>query len=535
MRRPTPRKDGSFARAASWTGVCALMIGGVLVFWAFDALPFQDLPEHAGLIALRHRFAQSAFDQRFFVLAPHLGPYSLFRFLGDLLVLPLGPVGAVRAIATLPLVATPLALVWARRRLHSDFSPTGAYFGLALGFGFMTLLGFASYLLGVAVLIVALTAWLELLVAVDAKSPSAAKLELGIACTNPLVLLVHGHAFAVLTALQGVSALASGDRWRRLLRTRALAPALLLAAWVEWRERSSIVPTGSAPVPHAALDARFQGLFDKLSLLLTPTLMTRSGADALVGLGLWGVVIAAAVATARSPRQATGGEWPEARENGSRSHAHALLVSAIAVALAFLVLPHSIGWFGFVDGRLVPLMLLLPIMAVRRPSLGPRLAAAFDRVAPLAAGAMVSIAWIGTFLFQAEAVGWRQVLAQVPSNSKLLYLPLEPNSDVLTAHPFVHYDKLVMAERPIVVGDLWYHQGSGVYPTAANPALALPPTYSASDLRRVDWPAYRLEDWDLLLVRTRPLAREPWVPAPFALTARRGGWWLFCKRAEARP
>jgi hypothetical protein len=510
------------------------MIAGALVFWVFDALPFQDLPEHAGLIALRHRFSHSAFDQRFFVLAPHLGPYSLFRFLGDLLVVPLGPVGAVRAIATLPLIATPLALVWARKRLHGDPSATGAYFGLALGFGFMTLLGFASYLLGLAVLIVALTAWLELLRAVDTRSPSAAKLELGIACTTPLVLLVHGHVFVVLTALQGISALATGDRWRRLVRTRAVAPALLLAAWVEWRERKSMVPAGSAPIPHAALHAHFQGLFDKLSLLVTPTLMTRSGADGLVGLVLWGVVIAAAVATARSLKQ-TIDERQESQETASRAHAQALLVSAIALAAVFLILPHSIGWFGFVDGRLVPLLLLLPIMAVRRPALGPRVGIAFDRAAPLAAGAMASIALVGSYLFQSEATGWQQVLAQVPSNARLLYLPIEPNSDVLTAHPFVHYDKLVMAERPIVVGDLWFHQGSGVYPTAANPALYLPQTYSASDLRRVDWPAYRLGDWDWLLFRTRALSAEPWVPAPFALSAHRGGWWLFRKRGEAGP
>ena len=209
--------------AARWVALGALTLAAVLVFWLFDALPFQDLPAHAGLIALRHRFDGSPFEQRFFVLAPHLGPYSLFRFLGDVLVVPLGPLGAIRAIATLPMIATPFALLWARRRLHGDRSTTVAYFGLALGFGFMTLLGFASYLLGVAVLIVALTTWLELMVAADDGSPAAWKWETAVACLALCVLLAHGHAFVIFLGLAGVSAVAAGHRWRRLVRLRALA------------------------------------------------------------------------------------------------------------------------------------------------------------------------------------------------------------------------------------------------------------------------------------------------------------------------
>ncbi|MDP9003072.1 MAG: hypothetical protein M3O46_23525, partial [Myxococcota bacterium] len=79
-----------------------MTISGALVFWLYDALPFQDLPAHAGLIALRHRLPESPFEQRFFVLAPHLGPYSLFRALGQALLPWLGPLGAVRALAMLP-------------------------------------------------------------------------------------------------------------------------------------------------------------------------------------------------------------------------------------------------------------------------------------------------------------------------------------------------------------------------------------------------------------------------------------------------
>jgi hypothetical protein len=519
-------RPGAWKNAAPWLGVGALTFAAALVFWVFDALPFQDLPAHAGLIAMRHRFASSPFEQRFFVLAPHLGPYSLFRSLGDVLVVPFGPLGAIRAIATLPLVVTPYVLLWARRRLHGDRSTTAAYFGLALGFGFMTLLGFASYLLGVAVFIVALTVWLELMVAADEGAPSTLKREVAIAVLAPCVFLAHGHAFVIFLGLAAVCALATGDRAQRVLRARALLPALSLAAWVAWRERASVVPFGSVALPRAAMAPHFQGAYDKLSLLITPTLITRTGIDAVLGVFVWTILVMGVVATARSLREpAPAGSSREDR--ASRAHSQALLASLAVLAAAFLILPHSIGWFGFVDGRLVPLLLLLGLLAIRRPALGPALDAVFERGAPAVACGMVLIALGASALFQGEAAGWREVLDMVPANASLLNLPIDPNSAVFTAHPFVHYDKLVLANRPAVVSDVWFHQGSGIYPTADNPALRLPGTYSESDLRVIDWPAYQLADWDYVLIRTRPAAAEPHVPGELSLAIHRGGWWLY--------
>jgi hypothetical protein len=508
---------------APWLLAGALTTAAVLVFWLFDALPFQDLPAHAGLIALRHRFDASAFEQRYFVVAPHLGPYSLFRFLGDVLVVPLGPVGAIRAIATLPTVATPLALLWARRRLHGDLSTTAAYFGLTLGFGFMTLLGFASYLLGIAVMMVALTVW---------------RWELATIALTPCVFLAHGHAFVIFLGLAGVSAIVTGRRARRLLRLRALVPGLALAAWVAWRERASVIPAGSAPIPRAAFAPHFQGVYDKLSLLITPTLITRTGLDAVVGVFVWVVIVAGVVATARSLRgAATPAEGVDSTaaiaDLASRAHSKALLGSIAVLGAAFLVLPHSIGWFGFVDGRLVPLLLLIGLMAIRRQALGRSLGTAFDKGAPIAACCMVVIALGASELFQREAAGFHDVIDAVPANARLLNLPLDPNSSIFTAHPFVHYDKLVLTDRPAVVSDVWFHQGSAIYPTAENPALRLPDTYSESDLRVVDWPAYHLSDWDYVLIRTRPSGAEPAVPRELALAVHRGGWWLYRNAALA--
>jgi uncharacterized membrane protein len=524
------------ARWSRWFGLAAVGVVAVLVFWVFDALPFQDLPAHAGLIAMRHRFAESTFEQRFFVLAPHIGPYSLFRFLGEGFVRIVGAVGAVRALATLPVIATPLALLFARRRLYGDTSPTYGFVGLALSFSLMTLLGFASYLLGVAVMLVGLTLWLDLLVAADDRSPDVHKRELVIAAFAPLMFVAHGHAFVLFLATAGISCIATGNRFARLLRLRALVPAIALAGWVAWLERGSTTPPRSVPVV-PPLQPIFHDVSEKLGLLVTPTLMTRTGIDFLAGVIVWVFAIASAVLTVRSLRAARAAA--AATTNGDAAsagwaalprdvrHSQALYACAVTVGVIFLALPHAVGWFGFVDGRLVPLVLFFLFLGLRKEALPRSFVRAFETGAPLVAATIAALAMVASYRFQAEAAGFHEVLGRIPAGARLLNLPLDPNSDVFTAHPFVHYDKLVLAERPIVVSDVWFHQGSALYPTAENPALNLPTSYSESDLKEIDWPSYRLDDWDFVLIRTRPQAPAPRTPDALHLEEHRGGWWLF--------
>jgi hypothetical protein len=502
------------------------MLAGVVLFWAYDALPFMDLPAHAGLIALRHRFP-TPFEQQFLVYAPHLGPYSLFRCLGDVFDSLVGPVGAVRALATLPVVATPIALLYARKRLQGEASVPFGYLGVILSFGLMTVFGFASYLLGEACLLVALTFWLELMVAVDDRSPRASRLELAVAAFTPFVFVAHGHAFILFLVLAGVAAIAAGDRLRRILRLRALAPAIALAAWVAWEERTSAAPLGAVAVSEGKMNPMFQGASDKLSLLVTPTLMTRSGIDAAVGVAVWALVLAGVFATVRLMTQPRAGGGASAFGDAQARHTRALLSGGAVIGALFLALPHSVGWFGFVDGRLVPLVLFLGLLAIQRDALGPAVRFGFERLVPAFAAAVLIVNHVASYRFQDEARGFHEVLGEIPAEARLLNLPLDPNSDVFTGHPFVHFDKLALAERPLVVSDVWFHQGTALYPRPENPALRLPAEYVSSDLHSLDWSTYRLEDWDYVLVRTRPTAEAPPVPASLAVVDHRGGWWLY--------
>jgi hypothetical protein len=128
----------------------------------------MDLPAHAGVIALRTAYPGSDFLRQYFVLDPHLGGYSAFRFLGDHLAEWIGPMAAIRTLASLPVLALPVAVLYARKRLYGDADPFFACAALILCFGFMTVLGFASYMISLAVLMIAVTEWLVLMAKTDA-------------------------------------------------------------------------------------------------------------------------------------------------------------------------------------------------------------------------------------------------------------------------------------------------------------------------------------------------------------------------------
>ena len=66
-----------------------------------------------------------------------------------------------------------------------------------------------------------------------------------------------------------------------------------------------------------------------------------------------------------------------------------------------------------------------------------------------------------------------------------------------------------------------------IVPKETNPALRLPASYSESDLKVIEWPKYHLEDWDFVLIRTRPAASQPYTPNDLTLDEHIGGWWLF--------
>jgi hypothetical protein len=500
-------------------------MAGVSVFFAFDALPFMDLPAQAGLFALRARFATSPFEQRFYVFAPHLGGYSMFRFLGGALTSAIGPLDAVRALQAAGVVALPLSVLDARRRLYGRASPDFGFIAIALGFGLMTAFGFASFLLGMALLLECTAVGLDLLTKVDAEERTW-PLEVALGVLAMLLLLMHGFAFVIFLGVAATAAMVRSGSRSRFVCARALVPAVALAVRAAWLERPSTLPPGSVPAPPPRAGLLFQSLADKLSLLLTPTLLTRTGIDIAVGLLVWGIAIGGVVSTIGWLKQM--GAPSHSREMGrAERHARSLLACLLLLCGAFLILPHEIGWFGFVDGRLVSVILVYALIGVPDAAMGRRLGFALRWLAPPAACVTVVLALVASHVFQREAAGYREVFARVPADARILDLPVDPDSEVFAGHPFIHYDMLMVAQRPLLVSDVWLHQGSAIFPRPGNPVLRLPADYRPSDMHRVDWSEFVLQDWDYVLVRTKPEAAPPATPAALRLVEHLGGWWLY--------
>ena len=305
----------------------------------------------------------------------------------------------------------------------------------------------------------------------------------------------------------------------RLLRLRIFLPCAILLALSAWSIQASLLPPG-AIVPSAPFNAVFHSLLDKLSLLVTPTMTTRTGIDILIGLGIWLAAILGAIVSRMFHARST----PPAETS---NHVRALGNASAAVFLAFLLLPHAVRSFDFLDARLLPIVILLALMAIDQNAFTPRLKQRVTIAAGALSGVMLVLELGAMQLFQGEAAGYREVFAAIPANSRLLYLPLEPDSRIFISHPFVHYDKLVLVERPIVPSQLHFHHGSGIFPTEANPILRLPPDYVSSNLKQIVWAGYRLKDWNYVVIRRWPEAPAPSVPAGLILQAHRGGWWMY--------
>jgi hypothetical protein len=498
-------------RAWDRPGRALAAAGGALAVavLALPYVPYQDVLGHAGLLALRQRWAGAPEIAGLYEVDVRLGPYSLFRGLSGLLAGLLGAERAVRLVLVLAVASAPAAVAVARRALGRRTPAAIAASALAFSLGFMTVQGFASYELALA-WVLPVFAWA---VRVQRAERTGALELAGLAASAAALFFAHGHAWVVCALL--VAALVArrpraAGSWRLVA---SAGPSAAVVAAVAVRDRVVAIPAGALGLAPPEPLLAFQAPLDKLSLLLTPTLTTRLGVDVILGLALAAGLVAA---WRRVPAEAPGRAEVAAAWS--------------AVAAAFVALPHFVGWFGFVDGRLVPLLALLPLLVVevddarvaggRGLSLGPR----WPVGAVLALLALHGGALVG---FQSEARGFESVSAVVPAGARVLHLPVDGDSRLFTGHPFVHADKRLLLARPVVLSDLWFHQGTGVYPTRCNPVVRVPGAYREAHLGPLDWASLDRRDWDFVLVRLQPGAPAIAVPDDLRLAAQEGGYWLY--------
>jgi hypothetical protein len=504
----------------------AVLFGGLLVavaaHWLFlPLLPHQDFPGHVAMLAIRERLGSSAFLQRYLASGSILGPYSGFLGLGHALAPAMGAEGAVRVIGALASCALPCALLLAHRRLCGRRWWGAGFLGLVITLGHLSAQGLISFLLGLAVMVLAFTGWVQI-IQDDADRWPRARRRLRLSAMVALALLTaltHGFAFLLLLLAAGV-ALAVGcrSRWRAGLgRVWVFLPAVLALLLVQLRDG------GQYPAALAEGPIALRSLGGKLLLPFLTTFLSRLGLDAVVAAVLWLLLGAVALQTIRAARLMPPGTPP----------APALLLTRSGAVLAGLALlaPYRIHFFSSFDLRVACTALLVAMLAVVPAAHSPRLRRALHVGPPLLAGTMVLTLWVAGLLFQREATSIDPLLRKIPEHTRLLYLPVNPDSRVWAAAPFWHLEKRVLFDRDLLVANVWLHQGSALFPTAIGaPLLSVTPLATADG--EVRWSRYDLGPWDHVLVRngraTGPLGK----PSALELVASAGGMHLYRNRGR---
>jgi hypothetical protein len=460
----------------------------------------QDVPGHAALIALRGRIGDSPADQRLYAYAPNFGPYTLFRIAGEALRWLAGPVYAARILCALPTLLLPGSVLAARRLLFPAEPPSfaPAMVALALALGFSSLLGLSAYLDGLALFVVALALWLR-----NLEAPTKRRTWI-LSALGVLLYLTHGHAFLLAGFSAFVTLFLPFRGARSLGKLWVFVPGAALGLFAAWLS------------PAAAANARpftevvFRPWLAKLGLAVSATQMTRFGVDTACGLVLLVLVAVAVRKRAKSDLQA-----------------RRLAIVGLSLLGAFTICPETVGWFGWVDGRLLPPAFLLFAVGADFSAFSGNVATRIGQAVPVLTAAVLVTDYTALYRFQGETRGFTEVLGALPPDSAVLYVPEDTESRGITADPFRHFDKYALARGPVAVGDLWAHVGTAIYPRPGHPLLGLPLRYQESSDKHFDFP-FDHAAWEYLLVRGHAAPRN--VPADYREIESAGAFRLFRRR-----
>ncbi len=483
-----PLFAGAFSAAAAVS---------LVPIWSVKYLPMVDLPQHAAQIFLWRHISEEAhgFSEVYELemTSPYLAAHAILRLLALALPLP----AATRVMASLAVIALPLAMLHLYRRGKSDVWAALAGFPLAYGFAFYW--GFTNYLVAVPVGLVFVTA------ALDYARRPARRDGFGLAAFAFVLFLCHGLVFALCVPIVVLGVWAQCRDPRQALRGLwPLVPAALaIGIWVAWLGSTD---PNAAPPPQWS-EPPWQRLRDLPALVV--------GAGRKQGIWWLGGLLVLLLPL-------VGGR-PRLREPWR-------LVPAATVLALFLAVPnYGLGtWFVYprfaVFVAVFGLMILRPAPALWRRRLGAALMLAFI------AGWMIFLR--GQFrAVDADGRQFDVLLERMEPARSVLGLNFDPGYDLAAGLPvFGHFHMWYQAQKgglaefsfamayPQLVR---YRQGRG---PLAHPDLSLHP-------ERFDF--QRDGRFDYFLVRAdEDLGEKLFAGAPVAFEARAGKWWLYRRIPE---
>jgi hypothetical protein len=199
--------------------LCAAATAAALVpIWLFPWFPTQDGPSHLynAFVLARYGDAASVVVRSYFQLNLRLFPNWMTYFVMAPLTRILPPLIVQQIVLSICVISIPAAVVYLQKSFKPAADPA-ALLGVLLAFSYVLFMGFFNFVIGAALLVVAMGFWWRM---------RNGRYLYGLYGLLIAIYLSHGLAFAA--ALLAISILAAVERrWRVFLE---LAPAFLLFA-----------------------------------------------------------------------------------------------------------------------------------------------------------------------------------------------------------------------------------------------------------------------------------------------------------------
>jgi hypothetical protein len=473
--------------------VCAAAVTALL--WSVEYLPLVDLPQHVAQLAYWIHYDDPAFgfaEQFRFVVSPYFVGIGLARVAA--LALPLA--AAMKLVITLAVIALPWSIARLLRHVGVDRWWALLGFPLALGFSFQW--GFFAWNVALPLFLLALPSTLSY-----ARRPTVrGGAVVGLA--GVVLFWAHGLMLVLFLAVAGAAvAVAVRPRRRALV---ALLPLLVpLGLAVSWRLSIPRAETDLGILSHARPWAlAWLRPIEWLSLSLSAGFNPMATA---FGCAMVALLLAAGLRPSRERLR-----W----------------VPFAVAAACYALMPWAAVNVAYLNQRFA--VFLIPLALVGFDAGPRRVPARWLQVATLALVlGVIGHNAVRFHRFDAEARGFKQIVAATGPAPRLLYLPFDAGVPGFETLPFLHFSAYIQAERG---GTINFSGASTAGTVIQYRAGRAPGTrYRLHQQPQLfDW---RVDgDHDHFLVRTSAPDPRELFPAevPLRLAAHVGRWWLFRKQ-----
>ncbi len=514
-------------------------------FFAGRYLPFLDLPQHVGAVAVLANADEAFRFAHYYSVDLATSPYLLPYLVAAGLAWFVGPVVAVHLLFAVAACTLPWAAAWAAWRFERD--PWIGLLAAPFAFGAFAFMGFLNFVLSFPVFLLWLGWWRG---AVGRPRFGPASYLVGGALS---IGLFYGHVmtFGFAMGACGLVALLAetpdeGHRpWpalaRRLLRGLHFLPGVaLFGAWTalsETAKRGELGRMVSQTI--AAEPPRWDHPLDRLKGLLDYALSVyQDQSDEWLLYGWIFALVLFAILRKPAPRD-PGPPPPQGslatRAAHARSRAELLpALLALSALLLALLLPATYRGIWPIATRMAPLLALLLLLLPRGPVLWQPAALAIGLTLAGATG------WVHAShvaAFQPEVGPLHEVVQEVPKGARVMTLIWERDSAVVRWPTFLHFSQYVLAARGGVSEFSFVNfTKSPIHYVEAHAPPRLP--------ARFEWTPHTYNHgrdgawYDRVLMRDggRSRARQIFRDGPkMQLVKRAGPWALFAKVPAPAP